>query len=144
MNSVSCRFYLSGREKIVSRDEIIERLWDSDEFIDDNTLTVNVARLRKKLESVGRKDMIRTKKGIVHGRMMRLLKRYIREHIRQICLYIGFLGIFQVVFFLYNIRTDAVRYAFFLSVGWLLLYGCLAFLRYYRNAGCFRRIIRQS
>lgn len=40
--------------KIVSRDEIIERLWDSDEFIDDNTLTVNVARLRKKLESVGR------------------------------------------------------------------------------------------
>lgn len=50
--------------KIVSRDEIIERLWDSDEFIDDNTLTMNVARLRKKLESVGRKDMIRTKKGI--------------------------------------------------------------------------------
>ena len=50
--------------KIVSRDEIIERLWGSDEFIDDNTLTVNVARLRKKLESVGRKDMIRTKKGI--------------------------------------------------------------------------------
>lgn len=50
--------------KIVSRDEIIERLWDSDEFIDDNALTVNVARLRKKLESVGRKDMIRTKKGI--------------------------------------------------------------------------------
>lgn len=50
--------------KIVSRDEIIERLWDSDEFIDDNTLTVNVARLRKKLESVGRKDVIRTKKGI--------------------------------------------------------------------------------
>ena len=50
--------------KIVSGDEIIERLWDSDEFIDDNTLTVNVARLRKKLESVGRKDMIRTKKGI--------------------------------------------------------------------------------
>lgn len=50
--------------KIVSRDEIIERLWDSDEFIDDNTLTVNVARLRKKLGSIGRKDMIRTKKGI--------------------------------------------------------------------------------
>ena len=50
--------------KIVSRDEIIARLWDSDEFIDDNTLTVNVARLRKKLESAGIKDVIRTKKGI--------------------------------------------------------------------------------
>ena len=50
--------------KIVSRDEIIARLWDSDEFIDDNTLTVNVARLRKKLESAGMKDVIRTKNGI--------------------------------------------------------------------------------
>lgn len=50
--------------KIVSRDEIIARLWDSDEFIDDNTLTVNVTRLRKKLESAGMKDVIRTKKGI--------------------------------------------------------------------------------
>lgn len=50
--------------KIVSRDAIITRLWESDEFIDDNTLTVNVARLRKKLESAGLEDMIKTKKGI--------------------------------------------------------------------------------
>ncbi|MFV0364279.1 MAG: response regulator transcription factor [Suipraeoptans sp.] len=49
---------------IVSRDDIISRLWDSDEFIDDNTLTVNVARLRKKLESIGLEDIIATKKGI--------------------------------------------------------------------------------
>lgn len=41
--------------KIVSRDEIIERLWDSDEFIDDNTLTVNVARLRKSWSRSGEK-----------------------------------------------------------------------------------------
>lgn len=50
--------------KIVTRDAIIARLWESDEFIDDNTLTVNVARLRKKLESIGVADMIKTKKGI--------------------------------------------------------------------------------
>lgn len=50
--------------KIVSRDDIIERLWESDEFIDDNTLTVNVARLRKKLESIRLGHMIITKKGI--------------------------------------------------------------------------------
>ena len=42
----------------------MERLWESDNFIDDNTLTVNVARLRKKLEEVGIVDMIRTRKGI--------------------------------------------------------------------------------
>ena len=50
--------------RIVSRDSIITRLWESDEFIDDNTLTVNIARLRKKLEQIGLEKMIRTKKGI--------------------------------------------------------------------------------
>ena len=49
---------------IVPRDEIIGNLWESDEFIDDNTLTVNITRLRKKLESLGASDVIRTKKGI--------------------------------------------------------------------------------
>lgn len=50
--------------KIVARDDIIARLWESDEFIDDNTLTVNVARLRKKLENAGMEGRIKTKKGI--------------------------------------------------------------------------------
>ena len=43
------------------------RLWDSNEFIDDNTLSVNVARLRKKLEAEGLKDFIETKKGVGYG-----------------------------------------------------------------------------
>ena len=46
------------------QDRIIEHLWDSDAFIDDNTLTVNVTRLRKKLDELGMTDVIRTKKGI--------------------------------------------------------------------------------
>lgn len=50
--------------KIVSREEIMQRLWESDSFIDDNTLTVNVARLRKKLEEAGLADFIATKKGL--------------------------------------------------------------------------------
>lgn len=48
----------------VSRTEIIESLWDDSKFISDNTLTVNVNRLRKKLESIGLKDAIQTKTGI--------------------------------------------------------------------------------
>ena len=55
---------LENTGRIVSRDSIITRLWESDEFIDDNTLTVNVTRLRRKLESMGAADVIRTKKGI--------------------------------------------------------------------------------
>lgn len=50
--------------KIVSRDELINELWQSDEFVDDNTLTVNVNRLRKKLEDIGAKNFITTKRGM--------------------------------------------------------------------------------
>ena len=49
--------------KVVSRDNIMMKLWKSDDFIDDNTLTVNVIRLRKKLEQAGLIDYIKTKKG---------------------------------------------------------------------------------
>lgn len=47
----------------VGRDTLMQRLWDSDCFIDDNTLTVNVARLRKKLDELGLSDFIVTRKG---------------------------------------------------------------------------------
>lgn len=47
--------------KVVSRDNIMMKLWESDDFIDDNTLTVNVTRLRKKLEQAGLIDYIKTK-----------------------------------------------------------------------------------
>ena len=55
---------LENAGKIVTRETIMTRLWDSDEFIDDNTLTVNVARLRKKLDQIGQGEKITTKKGI--------------------------------------------------------------------------------
>ena len=54
---------MSNQEKIVSREEIIEELWDTDEFISENTLTVNVNRLRKKLKSIGLEDVNKKKKG---------------------------------------------------------------------------------
>ena len=52
---------------IVSREDLMKELWNSDLFIDDNTLSVNVARLRKKLEAVGLNDFIETKKGVGYG-----------------------------------------------------------------------------
>ena len=55
---------LKNAGKIVSRDELMDELWQSDEFVDDNTLTVNVNRLRKKLENIGAKEFIATKRGI--------------------------------------------------------------------------------
>ncbi len=55
---------LENNGKIVSRDAMMRRLWDNEQFIDDNTLTVNMTRLRKKLEALGLFDFILTKKGL--------------------------------------------------------------------------------
>lgn len=55
---------MENKGKIVSRDSIMTKLWETDNYIDDNTLTVNMTRLRKKLESIGLTDFIVTRKGI--------------------------------------------------------------------------------
>lgn len=50
--------------QVVAREEIMERLWDNDCFVDDNTLTVNMTRLRRKLEALGAEGLIHTRKGL--------------------------------------------------------------------------------
>lgn len=55
---------MEKKNTVVSREEIMKKLWDSDCFIDDNTLTVNMTRIRKKLEEIGLQQFIITKKGI--------------------------------------------------------------------------------
>ena len=56
-------YLVMKRGCIVSREEIMDYLWDSQSFIDDNTLTVNIKRLRNKLEEIDLKDIIETKRG---------------------------------------------------------------------------------
>lgn len=56
-------FLVKNQGKIVSRVDLMDELWQSDEFVDDNTLTVNVNRLRKKLREIGADDLIQTKRG---------------------------------------------------------------------------------
>ena len=55
-----------GKE-VVSREALMRELWNSDIFVDDNTLSVNIARLRKKLTELGLPDLIATKKGVGYG-----------------------------------------------------------------------------
>ena len=49
---------------MVSRETLMEKLWATDSFVDENTLTVNVARLRKRLVGIGLSDFIETRKGL--------------------------------------------------------------------------------
>jgi two component transcriptional regulator, winged helix family len=55
---------MKNKQNVVSREEIMNKLWQSDLYIDDNTLTVNVSRLKSTLEKLGRSDFIKTKRGV--------------------------------------------------------------------------------
>lgn len=57
------KYLVQNRETIVSREDIMECLWESESFIDDNTLTVNITRLRNKLEELNLKELLQTKRG---------------------------------------------------------------------------------
>lgn len=57
-------YLLTHQNKIVTRDELMTDLWNNDEYINDNALTVNISRLRSKLSSIGASDAIETRKGI--------------------------------------------------------------------------------
>ena len=57
------KYLVQNRNKIVAREEIMACLWDSENFIDDNTLTVNMTRLRNKLEELDLKELLQTKRG---------------------------------------------------------------------------------
>ena len=54
---------MENKGRLVSRDTLMTKLWETDDYIEENTLTVNIARLRKKLEKAGLKDFITTKVG---------------------------------------------------------------------------------
>ena len=55
---------MENRGRVVSRDTLMNKLWETDCFIDENTLTVNVTRLRKSLAEIGINDLIKTRKGM--------------------------------------------------------------------------------
>ncbi|MBU3107299.1 response regulator transcription factor [Clostridium gasigenes] len=57
-------YLIKNKGKIISRESLMDHLWNSEFFVDDNTLSVNVTRLRKKLEELGIKDAIETRRGL--------------------------------------------------------------------------------
>lgn len=57
------KLLLQNKGSVVNRKKIMRSLWKDENFVDDNTLTVNIARLRKKIDELGKKNFITTKKG---------------------------------------------------------------------------------
>lgn len=64
-NEMKILYYLfANKGKIISREELIDYLWDNDVFIDDNALSVNVTRIRNKLKELDEEKLIQTKRGM--------------------------------------------------------------------------------
>ena len=57
------KYLLSNINTIVSRDDLMNELWNNDEYVNDNALTVNISRLRSKLSNFGYENIIETRKG---------------------------------------------------------------------------------
>lgn len=57
------KYLVQNRDKIVTREDIMECLWESEDFVGDSTLTVNITRVRNKLEELGLKELLETKRG---------------------------------------------------------------------------------
>lgn len=58
------KLFFTNLSKVITREELLEELWDDEEFVDDNTLTVNITRLKKKIKEEGMNLIIETKRGI--------------------------------------------------------------------------------
>lgn len=58
------KILIQNMGSVVSRDEILEEIWDDSSFVDDNTLTVNMTRIKRRLDNIGLRDVISTKRGV--------------------------------------------------------------------------------
>lgn len=101
---------MSRKGQIVSRDELMDHLWDMSEFVDDNTLTVNINRLRKRLAQIGLENKIETGTGVS---AIMSLKKYLKDH--RLHLLLGLLaeGVAEAVLWLFASPVALQGFAFF-------------------------------
>lgn len=121
---------LQHKENIVSRDQLMESLWQSNEFIDDNTLTVNINRVRKKIRSSRTERFYKNKKRA--GLYDMKTKDLFRMEYAQILIYIVFLGLLEVLLFIFEVNYFLMIYL--LLIGLILegVYLCQRYMKKYR------------
>lgn len=124
---------MSRKGQIVSRDELMDHLWDMSEFVDDNTLTVNINRLRKRLAQIGLENKIETGTGVS---AIMSLKKYLKDH--RLHLLLGLLaeGVVEAVLWLFASPVALQGFAFFWltgSIGVIFGYDFLRKRKFYKK-----------
>ena len=116
---------LERKGSVVSRETLMEKLWETDSFVDENTLTVNIARLRRKLEAAGLPDYITTKKGL--------------GYLIEIALAV-YTVVFALVFWLYRLPLGAAGYAALVCLFLLLVWLAVDYRRFAVRLRLLRRL----
>jgi DNA-binding response OmpR family regulator len=123
---------LTKKGTIVSREELMLALWDSDEFVDDNTLTVNINRLRKTLDDAGFCDCIITHKGKGMLYMINLLS-FIKYRLSFILYYFISAALIILVLLLANQDMTCAHYIVVLTSFFFIFFMYLDAVRYFRH-----------
>lgn len=134
---------LEHKGEIVSRDALMTRLWESDSFVDENTLTVNIARLRR----ASRTSSAPGRAPDIWWRGDGMLTAYLKRQWKLLLLLAGAVAVFAAVFALYSLPVEAVAYAglLCLMLGLVLFaLGYSAFLRRHRELEGLLRKVHES
>lgn len=124
------KYLLKNRDRIVSRDEIMEYLWEDSSFVDDNTLTVNITRIRNKLTELNLKDLIETKRG--QGYILKIMKfkEFIIDKILTISLLIFAIVTIEIFLFIYPAPMFIKIY---IPISIFLLYFISLYVEFYKK-----------
>ena len=128
-----------NKERIVSRSLLMEKLWESDAYVDENTLSVNVNRLRKKLDSIGLESFIVTKKGLGYRLGCEVMAKiqnkphltnFIKQNYIWILMIVTMTCIHLLYMYLIGARKQDLVYAAVLDAILLLITVLVGFFRY--------------
>ncbi|WP_390620948.1 winged helix-turn-helix domain-containing protein [Brevibacillus massiliensis] len=133
---------MSRYPRVVSRESLLEKLWDDQSYVDDNTLNVNITRVRKKLQELGIEDGIETVRGSGYRLTVswggRQVKLFVRESLPLFFVNLAQLFIISLTFWLSGAgNTKIALYAMFLGIFLLV---CYLIYRYLSNRYFYQRL----
>ena len=133
---------LERKGSVVSRETLMEKLWETDSFVDENTLTVNIARLRRKLEAAACRIISRQKRPRLSHRVrgQDMFGAYVKENRKVVIALAVYTAVFALIFWLYRLPLGAVGYAALVCLFLLLVWFAVDYRRFAVRLRLLRRL----
>ena len=124
-------YLIKNKGKIVSRENLMNYLWDCEMFIDDNTLSVNVTRIRRKLEEIGLKNIIETRRRTRVYNIMSIIT-FIKERMIFLIVNLIMFLLIGILMKIADVPINIILILFFIWFGPVVIYMFLEFIKYNR------------